>query len=532
MKRVLLSFLTSVACIASFAQTAIKTDITSVNVYRYGALETRNGAVTLKKGENTIKLSGLSAHIVPNSIQVKGNANYTITGVKHQISYLNKPKLSPPLQAKRDSLDNAEFLLSTRVAMKQVYSEEKAMMQANRSFNGTQKALLPEDIEEMADFFRSRIKEIEYKIIEVQREESQLRETVKRLKEELDQHLIRMQQNTGEIQITLLAEKNLESPIEVSYMVNNAGWYPNYDLRSADLGENIDLVYKAKVFQATGNDWNNVMLTFSTGNPSEGGQFPTLYNWYVGLRDPISYRMNMGYAAPSSDSDMQLSTIAVEGRVDKAKSMAENVEIRDNVVQTEFVVSIPQSIPSDNLQYDVELQRVSMNAGYEYFTVPKLDRDAFLVAHVTDWMKYNLLPGESNIYFKGSFVGNGYLDPMTSSDSLTFSMGRDKGIIVKRDVIENLTTGGTMGGKRKVSQGFEISLTNTKKRSVKVKLEDQIPVKTDGQIEVESDELSGGLLNTTTGKVTWVMEIAPGETKKVKLVYTVKYPKKKVLTNF
>jgi len=536
MKSGLLFFTLTLAAFSLGAQTEVKTEITAVNVYLFGAMETRGGAITLKKGENQIVLSGLSAHIVPNSIQVKGNSNYTISGVKHKINYLSKPKINPKIRAKMDSLENSEFLLSTRSAMRLVYQEEKAMIQANRAFNGDEKALMVEDIEEMANFYRSRMKEIEYKMIEVAAEEAKLRETINRLRSELDVFQTTQNQNTGEIHISLLASKNVDSPLEVSYMVYNCGWAPTYDLRSEELGANVELVYKAKVFQSTGTDWNNVMLTFSTGNPSEGGQYPTLYNWYIGLRDPGQTVYRSGNRdsedkyAGAAMQEIAVSSMQIEG---KSKSFSENnVVVRDNVVQTEFAISVPQTVPSDNQQYDIELQRISLNGAYEYFTAPKVDKDAFLIVHVTDWMKHNLLQGESNIYFKGSFVGNGYLDPMVNSDSLTFSMGRDKGIVVKREVVDNLSSTGIIGSKRKVTQGFEISVTNTKKQAVKLKLEDQIPVKTDGQIEVDTDELSGGQLNATTGKVTWQVDIAPGETKKIRLVYTVKYPKKKVLTNF
>ena len=35
---------------------------------------------------------------------------------------------------------------------------------------------------------------------------------------------------------------------------------------------------------------------------------------------------------------------------------------------------------------------------YQYYSVPKIDPDAFLIAHITDWEKYNLL-GRGSEYF-------------------------------------------------------------------------------------------------------------------------------------
>jgi hypothetical protein len=67
---------------------------------------------------------------------------------------------------------------------------------------------------------------------------------------------------------------------------------------------------------------------------------------------------------------------------------------------------------------------------------------------------------------------------------------------------------------------------------VSILVEDQVPVSNDKDIEVEVDEKSEGNLEEATGKISWQLNIPAGETKKIKLAYTVKYPKNKRINSY
>src|SRR6185436_8388544 len=136
-------------------------------------------------------------------------------------------------------------------------------------------------------------------------------------------------------------------------------------------------------------------------------------------------------------------------------------------------------------------QSQTLKAEYAYITIPKLDNDAFLRSQITDWAQYSLRPGESNIYFKGTFVGNGYIDPALANDTLDLSLGRDKAINVKREQIKDFCQTGFFGNKQQTTKAYEITVQNNKKQSVQLIIEDQIPISQNGDIEVETEELSG-----------------------------------------
>ncbi|HZE83329.1 MAG TPA: DUF4139 domain-containing protein, partial [Puia sp.] len=55
------------------------------------------------------------------------------------------------------------------------------------------------------------------------------------------------------------------------------------------------------------------------------------------------------------------------------------------------------------------------------------------------------------------------------------------------------------------------------------------PLSTNKEIEGELLDSSGAEVNTETGVLTWKLQLAPGESKKVRVSYSIKYPKDKVV---
>ncbi len=510
----------------------VESEITDVTLFLSGAQITHEASVSLKLGENVLRLTDLTINLDPNSIQVEGNKDYTIINVRHGVNYLTDQSTNPKVKSVMDSLENAQFRLLEKQSLKSVYYQEKDMLNANKSIKGSDAVLVSEDLAEMADFFRNRLREIEYKILELNQDEKGLNIEIQRLQNYLNSLNARRNTNPSEIFVTIAADKAVTAEIRVSYLAYSAGWIPTYDLRSSDINQPIEMVYKAKVFQSTGNDWENVNLTLSTGNPTTGGQSPVLNPWFVYLYDP--YRKDKGYSKSEVyEEDARPSAVydTIELKKDQSfRSMDDNVVQTESVVSTEFKITIPYDVPADGQYYDVEMQRESLTAKYDYYSAPKIDSDAFLRAQLTDWMQYSLLPGESNIYFRGTYVGKAYIDPAMANDTLNLSLGRDKSITVDRKMLSDFCRTSSLGGNTKTTKAFETTIVNTKKVPITFVLEDQLPLSQNADITVEMEEISGAVHDATTGKLTWNLTIAPGETVKKQLRYSVKYPKKKLIS--
>jgi hypothetical protein len=126
-------------------------------------------------------------------------------------------------------------------------------------------------------------------------------------------------------------------------------------------------------------------------------------------------------------------------------------------------------------------------------------------------------------------VGQSYIYTRSVDDTLDLSFGRDQKLVVSRTKLKELNNEKSSATTKKETYSYEIDVKNTRKTAVTVELQDQVPVSQDAEIIVETSEISKGDLDPATGIITWNMNIPPGETQKVILTYSIKYPKNKTV---
>ena len=210
-------------------------------------------------------------------------------------------------------------------------------------------------------------------------------------------------------------------------------------------------------------------------------------------------------------------------------NLGDYVQINENQLNITFDIDIPYDVPSNGKVQSVTLKELSVPASYKYYGIPKLDKDAYLLAEVSDWEQMNLLPGEANIIFEGTYIGKSFIDPATTQDTLNFTLGRDKRVVVKREKLVDYSSVKFLGNAKKQTFTYEITVKNNKKEKVQLLLKDQYPLSTNKDIEVELMETSNANVNNELGVLNWSLQLAPGEVKKVRFSYSVKYPKDKVV---
>ncbi|MBP1838885.1 DUF4139 domain-containing protein [Formosa algae] len=195
----------------------------------------------------------------------------------------------------------------------------------------------------------------------------------------------------------------------------------------------------------------------------------------------------------------------------------------------DFAIDIPYSVKSDNKSYTVDMANYQLPADYNYICVPKIEKDAFLIAEVSDWEKYNLLEGEANLFFEDTYVGKTLLDTRYASDTLKISLGRDKNVSVKREKVKDFTTKQFIGSKKEDNRAWTILVKNNKNQTINMSIFDQVPVSTLEEIKVDITEMTKAEHDKDTGEITWDFSINPKETKTMNLNYSIKYPKDKNL---
>lgn len=525
------AFAALIICNVAQAQINASSEITEAVVFLNGAQVTREAKVSLKAGDNTVRFSGISNQVNPASIQVSGGDGYIITGTRQQTDFAALRQEPPLIRAKRDSLEEAQFSRKAKIALRETYREELEMLQANRQINGSQTVLLVEDVEDMADFYRERVKEIKYKTIELEDEEAELSALITRLQNELRNAGQLQRRNTSEVLVNVSANAPRTVTMALQYVIYDASWVPVYDLRSEGTDQPVQVMVKGKVRQNSGNDWQGVRLSLSSGDPSIGGNPPELRPWKLYPRETYDKRnAKQAYRADEA-YEMEEAQPLIARDASASQGMAAQVNVQEKVLNAKWIIERPYDVPSDNKYYEVELENIAMAAEYRHLAIPKMQEDAFLVANVTEWEQYSLLPGQASLYFEGDYVGSSFIDPFVATDTLQLSFGRDPGVVIKREQVKDYCKTKSLGLKKETQRGYKITVLNTRPVEVNVRIEDQVPLSTDGNIEVEVDELSGGTQDAETGTVTWNTSVAPGETAEFELRFSVKYPRKTAVGN-
>ncbi len=517
-----------------FAQTNqnASSKITDVTVFLNRAQVTRQVKAQLNAGKTNLIVGGLTSLLDPQSIQVNGKGNYIILSTSHQQNYLTELNMPKVLKSLKDSVELMQKQVQLEQSQKEILNKEEQMLMSNQKIGGVNQNLTVAELKAMADFYRSRLTEIVSTRMKEDDKIKRLNELVVKLQHQINSQNEMYQRNTSEIVISLSADAPANAEFEISYVVGNSGWVPQYDIRAINMKSPLQLSYKANVFQSTGEEWKNVKLKLSTANPNESGLKPELVAWYLDF-----YQMNdierklQGRVAGVQIKNAPMAMKKVDVEEDKefspATTSAEYVSTIQTSLNTEFDISLPYTVSSANKPTLVDIRNYELKADYNYSAAPKLDKDAFLLAKATGWEELSLLPGEANIFFEGTFTGKSSIDPNSIKDTLSLSLGRDKRIVVKREKQKELSSRKFIGTNQKESYAWEISIRNTKTEAIKISLEDQIPVSQNSQIEVMAVDIAGAKYNKDTGKLSWDLNLQPNETKKIVFRYEVKYPKDK-----
>jgi uncharacterized protein (TIGR02231 family) len=512
----------------------VESKITEVTVFLNKAQISRNLKSKIEPGKTNLILSGLTSQLDKQSIQVGGKGNFIILGINHSQNYLNEINLPKPFQQLKDSLDYLQRQLSVENSRKEVLSKEEQMLSSNQKIGGANQNLTANELKAMADFYRARLNEIAVERMKQDEKIKKLSERSTKIQRQLKDQTDHYSRNTSEIIISLSADAPTSVELEVNYLVEKAGWNAVYDLRAINTKSPIQLSYKANVYQNTGEEWKNVRLKLSTANPTLSGMKPELTIWYLNFYERMS---RGGYDAKKKVlSSMSPSAVSEQSaRYKEEEAEPERIADFTTTVQTslstEFDIALPYTVNSSNKPTLIDIRNHELKAAYTYSVAPKLDTDAFLIAHALGWEEFSLLPGEANIFFEGTFVAKTSINPNTIKDTLSISLGRDKRIVVKREKLKEYVSKKLIGTNQRDDYAYEISIRNAKSEPITITVQDQVPISQNSQIEVIVEDVGSARHNKDTGKLTWEIELQPNEAKKVRYRFGIKYPKDKQVVN-
>lgn len=513
---------------------AVDSDIEQVVVYRHGAKISRNAQFTVGPGNQEIVISNLTSTIDANSLQVSITGNAILLSASVRTNFLGYQTLPRRTQQLKDSLELITEKIDWLNNEQEIYQGEEKLIQENQRIVNDEQLITAQDIAQLADFYRTRLTSIRKKKFDNTKKLRDLQEIKKRLENQLQELQYQRGKRMGEVVLNIAAEQSAKVGADITYLSYNAGWTPVYDLRCKGTEKPIDLVYKANVSQSTGYEWSGIDLVISTGNPSANNERPILNPWFIDFLSPVvvGYGTRQKMAPEISTSNVLLMEDAVMPKEKKSIQPPVPYQVTQtaNEMTIEYAIKVKQDIPSDGKEHIVPISNFELPARYSYHTVPKLEQHAYLLARIGDYNQYNLLPGQANIFFEGMYIGKTSLNPQTISDSLVVSMGLDDRVSIQRNMLKDFTSQKVIGTNKKELKGYELILRNNKNQPVKLEVLDQVPIPRNKEIEVEIVEIGDASYTPEYGKVLWNIDLLPGETKKIRFIYSVKYPKDKQLS--
>lgn len=503
----------------------VESKVQKVTVFLNGAQVTRTATVNVPVGTSTIIFDNISADIDVPSLQINASGEFTILSIKSELISLNKQDKENEIAALQAQLKDVRAKIEFQNALLAINRQEEEMLMKNQMIVGQNSGPDIIKLRLALNFQTERLTEIKKRTIAVIEQITALNSELDKYNQQIENISRGNNKTVSNIFVTVSSNTVVTSTFTLSYLVRNAGWYPTYDILAKNVSSPISIAYKANIRQRSGEDWKNIKLKLSTGNPSINGIKPKLNPYYLSLikyddkaihQSELNEVVVVGYGANKDLAEM------APGRLNSLPLAVQQIENQTNV---EFSIDAPFSVPTDGKQYLVEINRLELPATYQYYTAPKLNTDVFLTASLTDWNKYNFLSGEANLFFEGTFIGKSLIDTHVSTDTLNLSLGVDKNIVVTRTLQKELSEKQSLGTNKKETKNWLITIKNRKNQPVNLLVEDQVPVSQNSGIEVETQQLSAGILDKTTGKISWNLTLNSQAEKKLELKYQVKYPK-------
>lgn len=518
------------------AQKQISAKLTEATVYLRGAALTHTASATLKSGSQEVIIDGLSPDIEINSLKVKANG-VLISATEFSQDYLTPREQAAHIKKLQDSLDLYKEQLKDAQNELEVHKQLLKLVTDGTQNNMSQKdgTVTIADINANMELYRTKASELQKSIDKDNKKIEKLKETVNRLKNQISQDETDNMQLNGMLRLSVSVPESITTTFTITYFTNQAQWVPCYDINIPSMDKSITLQSKAKVRQVTGLDWNNVKLTLSNATPNRSTVAPVFTTWFLKFQRPQTIIDGVRMRSPSTSNSVSYAVAeesdASMGYIASQKTAApilmnDFVEVEDQDIQVSFAIAVPYDIPGNGKEKLIDLKSYDIKADFKYYSIPKLSDETYLIATLSDYEKYNLLPGEATVTFNNTFVGRTRLRPNDTESQISLTLTTDPRISVKREKQKDFCSTKHVGNSTTVTQSYLITVKNNQSKAAKLTLKEQYPISNDKDIEVKDITVTPKATydKTDIGVVTWDVELNPGETRTFTVTYSVKHP--------
>jgi uncharacterized protein (TIGR02231 family) len=505
-----------------------QTEIKEVKVFFQGAEILRKFRSTVPLGKTELRISNISSTIDPGSIVVSADLSVKIISLYEESDFENKLKRDGKLNVIKDSIEDIQEKLSHKeLQYEALEAEKKTLLENSVRINGGNQALSVNEIDQTSIYIRKKQEEINTLLLQKLEEEKKLKKILQNLK--FTQRKITEKDSSSVANIYLLVESSSQKDVEftLSYYVKSCGWTPTYNIYSKGAGSPLIFEYKANVLNNSGEDWNKVKLSLLAGNPSRSLTLPNMETWVLSYNQRKRSGKVYGFNESGNEGTLSKKQMRNGQTNNFNDSEVQEIEIEEGEMQ--FNIEGSHTIPSEKRDYLLEISHSNLEASYIYQTIPKIDAKAYLIAKVKDWESLRLIEGDANVFFNETYVGRTYIDPLSAGDTLDLSLGPDPAIQITRVKKKDFNTRKFIGLQLVENFVYEIDVRNLNKNPIQIEVFDQIPIAQQEEIQISLEDKSGASYKESVGKLSWKLEIPGMQTSKLKMGYSVKYPRDKIV---
>ena len=340
-------------------------------------------------------------------------------------------------------------------------------------------------------------------------------------------------QRTRVVSVTVNLAAERDGELRLNYQVRGPGWQPSYRATLDTTKTSVQIERLALVAQNSGEDWSNVQLLLSTGQPQRAtqGRLPRPWTLDVAPPPPPAAAMPMAAMAPAPAAPAPK---AMERR--QAEDMPSfDVSTVDKGFATEFAVPQRISVPSNGQRITLALGTHQAPARLLVRAAPGVEEAAYLVADMAPppgvWPA-----GSVGLYRDGAYVGTGRLDfaalPSTAPGEgprTSLSFGRDELVQVRAEAPQQMTgSTGLTGARTERQTRRSYQVENRHKTAIDLQVLHAAPVSRNEKIEVESrytPQPAELAWNGTPGTIAWRQNLGAGASASFAAEHWVRYPK-------
>jgi uncharacterized protein (TIGR02231 family) len=514
-------------------------------VYFSGAELQHSAQLNLPVGNSEIVIKNVADYINESTLQIKAPKSVTVMSVQFTKNYISEYEIdesNPAIKKVRDSIEIVKKEI--KKVQIQIYTHQQTigLLDNNQQVGGANSGLNTAELMKMVEYYKAKRIELDNQIEVFKEKETKWNKTLANLNARLQLNTAKEEKmSKGKLVVQVLNEVAGTVTLNFSYITNSAGWKPMYDLRANSIKDPIQLLYKAQVWQTTGIDWKKIKMSLSSGNPNQSNEAPLQQAWFLRYQEFRNGDKNQESLGTSNDFNYYRGNLYTKLRGNKYidttevsygyESIDDYVQISESQLNVTFDIDIPYDVLSNGKMHSVSLKEIQIPATYKFYSAPRLEKEAYLLAKIDNYGQYNLLPGEANIVFEEMNVGKTFINPEQTGDTLSLSMGRDKKISIKREKVVDKSGTKFLSSYKEQTFTYDITIRNNKKEEINLTLKDQHPLSSDKDITIELLEDGKASVNPETGFMTWDLKLAPNESKKIRISYKVRYPKDKIIDN-